>query len=79
MPKLALAALTAMLSLPACIHATGHLPSGPPPEYEETPPPKGMATDTSPPPVAALSPVAPLAPASTGAPLPSPVSAPPGH
>jgi hypothetical protein len=30
--------------LGACVHATGHLPSGPPPEYEETPLPTSAST-----------------------------------
>jgi len=34
LPVLLLLLLTAHLG---CLHATGHLPAGPPPEYEESP------------------------------------------
>jgi hypothetical protein len=37
-------ALAAACLVAACVHATGHLPSGPPPEYEETPLPTNAST-----------------------------------
>ena len=36
-------ALVAFATLAACLHGTGKLPSGPPPEYEETPIPDAGA------------------------------------
>jgi hypothetical protein len=36
--------VTLALALAGCVHATGHLPSGPPPEYEETPLPTSAST-----------------------------------
>jgi hypothetical protein len=36
--------LAASCAVAACIHATGQLPGGPPPEYEETPLPTSAST-----------------------------------
>ncbi len=49
----------------ACIHGTGRLPEGPPPEYEESPPPKGMR-----PPLAPAEPLRPEPAKDAGAPSP---------
>jgi hypothetical protein len=62
-PRFVALLVALLLSAAGCVHATGHLPSGPPPEYEETPLPTSAST---------------ALPGDAG-PLPSkPVSEPPG-
>ena len=68
MPKPYLLLFFAVGHASACVH-TGHLPGGPPPEYEETPLPKGMTISTP-------APSSTQAPAPALAPLPAPPSPP---
>jgi hypothetical protein len=63
-PRVAILMLVAFPILTACVHATGHLPSGPPPEYEETPLPTSASTALP----ADAGPRLDLAPASGGPP-----------
>jgi len=79
--RVRLALLLGCAAVAACMHGTGRLPEGPPPEYEDTPLPSHShpaATAAPPAPPAVAAP--PLAPA-TGAPVaPSPpVSPTPAH
>jgi hypothetical protein len=67
MPRPLLFAMSVLLAA-ACVHGTGHLPAGPPPEYEETPLPPALSS------AAATS-----APAANSAPTASATSSTPVH
>jgi hypothetical protein len=70
--RVSLAAFLALAATASCIHATGKLPDGPPPEYEETPAPASLTSAPS----VATSATVPT-PATTGTPPPATSGSPP--